>query len=245
MNQHLLKSSNEWMDIPGYEGKYKISIFGDIKSLPRTAKIGKGHSRTVPECLVSTHVSSAGILTVRISRNNKARTFSVVQLMARTFLKNPMGAVSAKCTGPLHIGNISWIDPDTAEGKRIRRVREGLKKQSKMQLKRREIKYIDTEDGNRIVPTTQEKIILSHLTYNKNEEREINCRKYDDCLSAAGKFNINFTCGTCRRKIMLTQEEINQINARICQQMFGGSFDTQVILGDQHGKRTGTKRQSH
>lgn len=65
-------------EIPTYEGKYWVSNFGNVKSLYR----GKYF-------IMKPHKSELGYLRVRLSKDNKAKTFIVHRLVALMFVPNP------------------------------------------------------------------------------------------------------------------------------------------------------------
>lgn len=65
----------EWRDIKGYEGLYKVSNFGNI--LSRALK-------KIRPALVK-----SGYLTVSLWKNNKGKTFTVHRLVAQAFISNP------------------------------------------------------------------------------------------------------------------------------------------------------------
>jgi len=63
-----------WKDIPGYEGFYKVS--------------NKGNIRNAYNKPMSPSVNGQGYRTVRLSKNNKAKTFQVSVLVAMAFLQH-------------------------------------------------------------------------------------------------------------------------------------------------------------
>lgn len=73
-----------WKDILGYEGLYKISDLGRIKSVPR--KGTKGGILTQHERMDKNH--SKKYLRVALSKDNKTKWFSVNRLVAQAFLEN-------------------------------------------------------------------------------------------------------------------------------------------------------------
>ena len=83
----------EWRDIAGYEGKYQISSFGRVKSLPRFIKSGKSRNRKgyrlKKESILQPNVSHNGYLCVCLSNNNKVSCFRINRLVAQEFMPNP------------------------------------------------------------------------------------------------------------------------------------------------------------
>lgn len=71
-----------WKDIKGYEGLYQVSNFGKIKSLSKNnynygenGKILKG-------------INNKGYLRVSLSKNGKAKLYSIHRIVAETFIDN-------------------------------------------------------------------------------------------------------------------------------------------------------------
>lgn len=74
-----------WKDVLGYEGIYKISNNGRVKSLSRKSWNGKAwHDRD--ECILKNHTSKVGYLSVGLHRNGKKKTVFVHKLVAMAFL---------------------------------------------------------------------------------------------------------------------------------------------------------------
>lgn len=69
-----------WKDIAGYEGLYKVSNLGRVKSL--------NYNRTRKERLFDLHLRR-GYLYVVLSKNCISKKFSVHRLVATTFIENP------------------------------------------------------------------------------------------------------------------------------------------------------------
>lgn len=76
---HDESSSEQWRDIPGYEGLYQISDLGSVKSLPAP---GKGRKNT-GRILKPAHV--AGYFYVNLCKNGSKR-FSIHALVALVFI---------------------------------------------------------------------------------------------------------------------------------------------------------------
>lgn len=93
-----------WKDIAGYEGFYKISNLGKIKSLPR-----KG----VKEKILNPSKNNRGYLRVGLSAKGKVRYDSIHRLVAETFIENPkkMPEVNHIDGNKLNnnIENLEWV----------------------------------------------------------------------------------------------------------------------------------------
>ena len=70
-----------WKDIKGYEGIYKISSFGKIKSLPRNGTIKK-------EKIIKQVKDKDGYLKVILNKYSSYKTVSVHRLVALNFIPN-------------------------------------------------------------------------------------------------------------------------------------------------------------
>ena len=66
----------EWRDIPGYEGIYQVSSFGNVKSL--------GNDKTKKEKLLKPNIDR-GYYKVGLFKNGKKKTFKIHQLVATCF----------------------------------------------------------------------------------------------------------------------------------------------------------------
>ena len=82
----------EWRDIPGYEGRYKVSNMGRVKSLERKVRsvnwsTGKEFYRTVRECILKPGPSNSGHLYVVLGHGEQGRP--VHQLVMRAFVGQP------------------------------------------------------------------------------------------------------------------------------------------------------------
>ena len=70
-----------WKDIPGYEGLYKVSNLGRIKSL--------GNGKTRKENILRLTKDKYGYLYITLSENGKLKKFKVHRLVAMAFIPNP------------------------------------------------------------------------------------------------------------------------------------------------------------
>ena len=72
-----------WKDIKGYEGKYQISSYGQIKSL--------NYNNTGNEKLLVPILTTGGYLKVVLCKNGKPKPFYIHRLVAINFIPNPDG----------------------------------------------------------------------------------------------------------------------------------------------------------
>ena len=70
-----------WKDIKGFEGLYKISNFGNVKSL--------NYKRTKKERILTPGNIANGYLCVLLYKNGTRKTFTIHRLVAQTFIENP------------------------------------------------------------------------------------------------------------------------------------------------------------
>ena len=70
-----------WKDIDGYEGLYKVSNLGRIKSL--------GNDKNRKEKILKTGKNKFGYLHVILCKEGKVTTFRVQRLVANAFIPNP------------------------------------------------------------------------------------------------------------------------------------------------------------
>lgn len=76
-----------WKDIPGYEGYYQASTFGNIKSVERYID-RKGKRIHIKERILSPERTATGYLRVGLYKDGKQRLIRVHKLVAETFLEN-------------------------------------------------------------------------------------------------------------------------------------------------------------
>ena len=96
-----------WKDVVGYEGLYKVSNFGRVKSLPRNGTVKY-------EKLLRQKVSKKGYCTVALSKHGKIKYKMVHRLVAEAFLDNPkdLPQVNHKNENKLknYVDNLEWCD---------------------------------------------------------------------------------------------------------------------------------------
>lgn len=80
-----------WKDNEGYEGLYKVSNKGNIKSLERTVWDSRGYYRTVHERILKPGKDRYGYLYVILCKEGIMKTYYVHRLVATAFCENPEG----------------------------------------------------------------------------------------------------------------------------------------------------------
>ena len=131
-----------WKDVTGYEGLYKVSNFGQVKSLKRLNSYG----RTVPEKILKPHPNvKSGYLCVNLHKNNKQTMVFIHRLVATAFIPNPQNLpqVSHKDETRTNnaVDNLEWVtnkeNANTPKRKeRLREINTGKKtsQESKQKL---------------------------------------------------------------------------------------------------------------
>jgi hypothetical protein len=75
-----MKNIEIWKDIKGYEKKYQVSNFGNVKSL--------NYNNSTLERLLKKHLSKVGYFTVALHKDGKQKTTKVCKLVAMAFLNH-------------------------------------------------------------------------------------------------------------------------------------------------------------
>ena len=91
MKCELYNDSEEWRDIPGYEGLYQASSFGEIRSVDREQKViwkGKTITKQVKGKHLKQRDHNSGYLVVWLSKFGKVKPFTVHRIIAKVFLNN-------------------------------------------------------------------------------------------------------------------------------------------------------------
>ena len=95
-----------WKDIEGYEGKYQISNYGNVKSLKK-----KKHQC---DYLLKPFITKNGYLRVSLSKNNKYVQPLVHRLVAEYFINNPYNykEINHKDENKLNnnVDNLEWCN---------------------------------------------------------------------------------------------------------------------------------------
>lgn len=96
--------SDEWRDIPGYEGLYRISKSGKIVSYPK--------QRNRREVELKPRFTWDGYFTVGLWKNGSQKTYKIHKLVAMTFIPNPNGFPVINhidgCKTNNDVSNLEW-----------------------------------------------------------------------------------------------------------------------------------------
>ena len=114
-------SEEVWKDVVGYDGRYKVSSFGNVKTM--------NFNHTGQEKILSFREkkSRGGYLQVRLSLNGKKKSLLVHRLVALAFLENPkkLEQVNHKDENKKNncVANLEWCDAkyNNSYGTRIER----------------------------------------------------------------------------------------------------------------------------
>ena len=73
-----------WANVPSYEGRYIISIDGDVISIPRRVNVGS-KERLVPKKILKSRIDRYGYITVGLNRNHVVKYHKVHRLVLAAF----------------------------------------------------------------------------------------------------------------------------------------------------------------
>jgi len=125
----LHKNKKEiWKDVIGYEGYYKVSNFGRVKSLIRKSN----NQYNKKEIIVSTRLLY-GYVYIQLNKNGKANNKRVHRLVAESFLKNPFNKSQVNHINGIKndnmVENLEW---NTAQENTLHAIKTGLRVSSGM-----------------------------------------------------------------------------------------------------------------
>lgn len=101
-----------WKDIPCYEGLYEVSNCGNVRSITRTVRFGRGY-KTYESQFLKFQTDKDGYFRVGLSKNGKKKQFRVNRLVAMAFIDNPnnLPVVNHKDGDKQnnHVENLEWV----------------------------------------------------------------------------------------------------------------------------------------
>jgi len=77
-----------WKDVPNYEGLYQVSNLGKVKSLERDI-VHMGNISRIKEKVMKPFINRGGYYCVKLSKNQKYKSFKIHRLVALAFIPNP------------------------------------------------------------------------------------------------------------------------------------------------------------
>lgn len=83
-----MREQEEWRDVVGYEGLYRVSNFGNVKSLQRKIKTKNGVLRTQKETLLKKEINTNGYFRVMLCDGKTRKHKQVHRLVADAFIPN-------------------------------------------------------------------------------------------------------------------------------------------------------------
>lgn len=103
-----------WKDIKGYEGYYKISNLGRVKSVERWVKQGNS-TRHVKESIKKLHIGAYGYPSVTLCKERKSVDIPIHRLLAHAFIPNPEDKTAIDHINTdktdYRLENLRWVTP--------------------------------------------------------------------------------------------------------------------------------------
>lgn len=123
--------SEQWKDIPGYEGRYQVSDQGRVRSLDRYVEYSDGRRRAHPgKILAATHTTK-GYAYVDLGAGRGTRRYVHV-LVASAFFAKPVGVVEVNHKDGVKANNqLSNLEYVSHRENLEHAVRTGLNRQAK------------------------------------------------------------------------------------------------------------------
>ncbi len=115
-NEEFIKSiseeGEEWRDVVGFEGQYKVSNFGNVITLDRSYQNNIGAIRIIPKKL-KPWVKTTGYTEVFLCKNGVRKHCKIHRLVAEAFIENPnnyphVDHIDTNRTNN-HVSNLRWV----------------------------------------------------------------------------------------------------------------------------------------
>lgn len=128
------KIEEVWKDIPGYNGLYKVSNTGKVKSMYFHSQKGKGNNIKENPKILNPGIDSYGYSIVSLCDGNTKKTMAVHKIVAKTFIPNPYNfpCINHKDENKQNnsVENLEWctVKYNNSYGTKGRRTSNTLKK---------------------------------------------------------------------------------------------------------------------
>lgn len=124
-----------WKDVAGYEGLYQVSSYGRVKSLPKPGSVTEQILRPFTQ---------DGYLRYTLRKGNVGKKFLAHQLVARTFIPNPLNKryvdhIDTDKTNN-HVDNLRWATRRENSNNPLTRKHNSMAKSGKRSLWAKHIK---------------------------------------------------------------------------------------------------------
>lgn len=168
----------QWKYVIGYEGLYKISNEGKLKSCERKIHVAhRGYDgfKTVKEKEMKTRINNMGYESVKLCKDNKYSEALIHRLVAQAFIPNPnnLPCVNHKDENPLNncVDNLEWCTQkyNCNFGNRNSKI---SKSRIGMKFTEEHIKNLKKAGKQRVNDVFREKMRRVHLGSHLSEEHK-------------------------------------------------------------------------
>lgn len=174
-------SGEIWKDIPGYEGLYKSSNLGRIKSLDKKITNKNGQSKIQREIILK-ETNDRGYKIVTLTNNYKSYRTGCHRLVAKAFIENPENKPCVNHKNGIkddnRIENLEWVTYSENEIHSIRVLGKTRKKGESSSLsKLTEKNVLAIRRLHRINPKYNRKLVAKKFNIHPNSLNDITSRK--------------------------------------------------------------------
>lgn len=166
-----------WKDIKGYENKYQVSNYGNVRSLARL----KTDGRKISERILKPQILKSGYILVGLGKNGTIKMYLLHRLVATAFLgEGPKGYEVNHINenkSDNRVENLEWVDHLTniRHGTGIQRKRESIKTRKPVEILSTEgmvvRQFISVAEAARQMNLSR-RVISSHCwMYNKHPKK--------------------------------------------------------------------------